>query len=238
VRWTARLGAVTADALAVRLDATVASARARLRGAERAGLLGCHRPLAGQPPLYTATAAGVRACGERDLQPCRVSASGARHLIVCSHVAAALERCYPDHALLGERELRRAERVHGRPLASARIGWRHGGDAGVHRPDLVLLPQRVPDGLPVAVEVELTVKAPRRLHDICLAWARAGCVAGVLYLAPADVRRALARAVRSAAAGERIAVLGLDAVPGLCADGALDRARSLARRHQTVPSAA
>jgi hypothetical protein len=35
VQWTARIGAVTAEALADRLDTTVASARARLLGAER-----------------------------------------------------------------------------------------------------------------------------------------------------------------------------------------------------------
>jgi hypothetical protein len=67
--------------------------------------------------------------------------------------------------------------------------------------------------LPVAVEVELTVKAPRRLAEICRAWARCRCVAGVLYLAPPEVRRALERAIDQAQAGERIAVLGLDAVP-------------------------
>jgi hypothetical protein len=223
VRWTARLGAITAQAAAVHLDVSVASARAQLHAAARAGLLVAQRPLAQQPALHTATRQGLRACGETGLDPCRVSASGARHLIVCAHVAAALERCYPDHALLGERELRRDERLHGRPLASAQLGEGHGGRPLLHRPDLVLLPAGTQGGLPVAVEVELTVKAPRRLRQICRAWARTGGVAGVLYLAPPAVRRALGRAIAQADAAEQIALLALDALPGLDADGACKR---------------
>jgi hypothetical protein len=126
--------------------------------------------------------------------------------------------------VLGERELRRDERERGVALASARLGIAPDGGPLLHRPDLVLWPRDTEDteagedleeasGLPVAVEVELTVKAPRRLADICRAWARCRCVAGVLYLAPPEVRRALERALDQVEAGERIAVLGLDAVP-------------------------
>jgi hypothetical protein len=215
MQWTVRMGAITAEALAGRLDVTVASARGQLQVLDKAGWLSRKRPLAGQPALYTATRAGLRVAGLQGLDPCRVSASNAHHLIVCAWVAAALERCYPDHLVLGERELRRDERERGVPLASARL--RIGPDGGplLHRPDLVLWPQdpTAGDDLPVAVEVELTVKAPRRLAEICRAWARCRCVAGVLYLAPPEVRRALDRAIDQAQAGERIAVLGLDAVP-------------------------
>ena len=66
--------------------------------------------------------------------------------------------------------------------------------------------------LPVAVEVELTVKAPRRLLEICLGWARCRCVAGTLYLAAPEVQRPLARAIERAQAGERIVVVTLDAL--------------------------
>jgi len=215
MQWTARMGAVTDEALADRLDVTVASARGRLQVLQKAGWLSRKRPLAQQPALYTATRAGLRIAALQGLDPCRVSASNAHHLIVCARVAAALERCYPDHLVLGERELRRDERERGVPLASARL--RLGPDSGplLHRPDLVLWPQdpNAGDELPVAVEVELTVKAPRRLAEICRAWARCRCVAGVLYLAPPEVRRALDRAIDQAQAGERIVVVGLDAVP-------------------------
>lgn len=215
IRWTARMGAITAEALARRQGTSVPSARARLLGAERARLVTRTRPLAGKPALYTITRAGLRACALRGLDPCRVSASNAWHLIVCAEVAASLERCYPDHQVLGERELRRDEREAGGPLASADLGVGPGGSPLLHRPDLVLWPSRPEDGLPVAVEVELTVKSPGRLASICLAWARCRCVCGVLYLAPREVERALGRAIESARAGEQITVVPLDALPGI-----------------------
>jgi hypothetical protein len=212
MQWTARLGAVTDEALADRLDTTVASARGRLLAAERAGLLSRKRPLAGQPALYTVTRAGLRVSGLRGLDPCRVSNSNAQHLIECARAAAALERCYPDHRVLGERELRRDERERGAQLASARLGSGLDGGPLLHRPDLVLWPYRSDDGLPVAIEVELTIKAPQRLIEICRAWARCRCVAGVIYLAPSEVDHALERAIERTQAGERVAVVPLDAL--------------------------
>jgi len=213
MQWTARLGAITDEALADRQGTTVASARARLLAAERAGLFSRQRPLVGQPALYTVTRAGLRASGVRGLDPCRVSPSNAGHLIECARVAAALERCYPDHRVLGERELRRDEREHGVELASARLGSGPDGGPLLHRPDLVLWPNGSEDGLPVAIEVELTIKAPQRLVAICRAWARCRCVAGVLYLAPSEVEHALRRAIEKAQAGEQIVVVPLDALP-------------------------
>jgi hypothetical protein len=133
--------------------------------------------------------------------------------MACATVAAALERSYPDHRVTGERELRRDERDSGRPIASATLGPGGGRERRLHRPDLVLWPN-VSDHGPVAVEVELTVKAPRRLVEICRAWARCRAVAGVLYLAPPPVERALVRAIAEAHGGERIAVLRLDALQG------------------------
>jgi hypothetical protein len=215
LRWTASLGAVTAEALALRLDTGVASARARLAVAERRGLLARERPLSGRPALFTLTPAGLRASGTRGIDRCRVSPQGAQHLMACAAAAAALERCYPDHRLAGERELRRDERDRGRPIASATLGPAGGEHGRLHRPDLVLWPGGHEGGEPMVVEVELTAKAPRRLVEICRAWARCRAVAGVLYLAPPVVERALVRAVAEARAGERVAVLRLDALPGM-----------------------
>lgn len=213
-RWTASLGAVTAEALAHRWAVSVASARARLGVARRAGLLSRERPLLGHPALFSVTHAGVRACGMRGVRPCSVKAPSAHHLIVCAAVAAALERCYPDHRVVGERELGRDERECGRPLASVQLGWAWDEKSAMHRPDLVLWPS-TDSGLPIAVEVELTVKAHRRLVEICRAWARSRTIAGVLYFAPADVRRALCRAIDDAHASERIVVLPMSSLPGL-----------------------
>ncbi len=214
MQWVASMGAVTAEALADHLGVTAAAARGQLQVLARAGLLSRKHLLAAQPALYTLTRAGMRTCGLRGLDPCRVSPSNAYHLIVCAGVAAAIERCYPDHTVLGERELRRDEREHGMPLASARLGAAPDGGPLLHRPDLVLWPDRSEDGggLPVAVEVELTIKAPRRLTDICQAWARCRVIAGVLYIAPPKVERALERAIDRAQAHEQIVVVGLDAL--------------------------
>jgi hypothetical protein len=207
LRWTAGLGAITAEALAVHLDISPTSARGRLRAVEAQRLLRRCRPLTGQPALYTATRAGLRAVDAHGVDPCNVSAANAQHLIECARAAASLERCYPEHRVQGERELRAEEREHRRALASAELGQRR------HRPDLVLWPADPNGGMPVAVEVELAIKAPERLAAICRAWARTRCVAGVLYLAPPEVERAVQRAIDRAQAHERVLVVPLDALP-------------------------
>ncbi|HEY4810189.1 MAG TPA: hypothetical protein VIH71_03930 [Solirubrobacteraceae bacterium] len=210
VHWAGRLGAVTAEALARHDDRTIASARAQLRAAEQAGLLTRRRVLADAPTLYAITRAGLQESGLHGLKPCRVSVANAPHTIACAEVAAALERAYPDHEVMGERELRREERRIGGALASARLGEAPTGGPLLHRPDLVLWPDDPQESLPVAIEVELTVKAPQRLLEICRAWARCSCVAGTLYLAAKDVRRALARAIAAAQAEETVTVVGLE----------------------------
>ncbi|HST55666.1 MAG TPA: hypothetical protein VLJ42_07210 [Solirubrobacteraceae bacterium] len=207
------MGAITAPALADRLGVSQPSARARLIAAERAGLLQHEQLLARQPALFTVTPAGMRASGLHGLEPCAVSATCVRHLIECAAVAAALEHCYPDHRVDSERELRRDEREQRTQLASARVGIGPDGGWRLHRPDLVLYPAHAPGELPIAVEVELTVKAPRRLREICRGWARCRCVAGVLYLATPPVERALQRALQRTDAHQRITVVPLAALP-------------------------
>ena len=121
VRWAAGMGAVTAEAVAVHLGVSPASARGRLRAAEGERLLTRCRPLTGQPALYTVTRAGLRKADVGALDPCTVSPSNALHLIECARVAAALQRCYSDHRVQGERELRVEERECGCALASAEL---------------------------------------------------------------------------------------------------------------------
>ncbi|HUB73724.1 MAG TPA: hypothetical protein VL979_06785 [Solirubrobacteraceae bacterium] len=214
LRWVVRMGAVTDEALALRQQLSLGVARARLAAARRAGLLARVRLLAGQPALYVASGAGLRASGLEGYGAFRVSPSGATHAVACARVAAALEHAYPDHRLMGERELRLAEREAGAALASAIVGGTGRGALQLHRPDMVLWPAREPAPAPVAVEVELTVKAPRRLAQICRAWARSRHVAGVVYLAAPEVMRPLARAIERAGAGERIALVAIEALPG------------------------
>jgi hypothetical protein len=208
LQWTARVGAVSADALAHLQCTSVSSARGRLGWLTRQRLLARRRLLVGEPSLYTITGAGLRQAGVPWLEPGRVSVANAPHTLACARAAAALQRCYPDHVVIGERELRHRERSAGAPLASATVAG--GGALQLHRPDLALWPIER-ERLPVAVEIELTVKAPRRLGEICRAWEDTRAIAGVLYLAPRPVRRALERAIALVGA-ERIVVLPLDSL--------------------------
>jgi hypothetical protein len=208
LRWIARLGAVTAEALAARERRSIASARGRLGAAVGSGLLRRHALLRGRPALFTVTRGGLRACGLRGAQPTRVSAASADHAIVCASVAVALGARYPDHAVIGVPELRRLERGLRRPLARAEVRGR-GGAPAMHRPDLVLLPHERPPSEAIAVEVELTVKAPARLEEICRAWVRSRSLAGVLYVAAPRVEAPLRRALDGARACDRVAIVAL-----------------------------
>jgi hypothetical protein len=225
--WVAALGAVSAPALAVRGEVTLASARASLTGARRRGELARSRPLAGQPALYTLTAKGARLAGTNGARACRVSVANAPHLIACAAAAAGLQRCYPGHHVLGERGLRELERLHGLTLASAQLGSA-GGEAQLHRPDLVLLAPRPDAELPVAVEVELALKAPQRLSAICRAWARCRQVGGVLYVASDQALRGVQRAIEQAHAGERIVAVSLRTLPAIAAAQHARTARNVA----------
>jgi hypothetical protein len=214
VRWAASFGAITAEALAVRLDVTTTSARHRIGQVQRMGWLARDQPLTKRPSLYSVTREGLRACDAQGIAPARVSASNAHHMIVCAAAAAELGRAYPDYRVTGELELRRDERRRGGPVASAELSSSAGaGESRVHRPDLVMWSPPGQGGLPVAVEVELTVKGSRGLREICRAWARCGLVAGVLYLAAPEVEPALARALSETPGAERIVVLGIAVLP-------------------------
>jgi len=118
LRWTAGLGAVTSESLALRRRASVASAQAMLTAAVRAKQLARHRLLADRPALYLITRLGLRAAALEGVEPRRVSPASAQHMIACAHVAAALECRYPGQLVIGERELRKRERETGAPLAS------------------------------------------------------------------------------------------------------------------------
>jgi hypothetical protein len=201
--WAARLGAVTADALAAREGQDRAdSARARLAAAERAGLMSAWRLLSGEPALYTLTRQGLRAAGRSELALSRVSPAGAAHAAACCRAAVALESAFPSHRAVGEPEIRGAFAELCPPVPSRR-GPR------THRPDLLLLPETFPAALPTAVEVELTVKAPERLAGICRGWARTRSVSGVIYIASDAVRRPLEKAISRADARERIVIVPL-----------------------------
>jgi len=198
--WLAAIGAAGAEELARGCSLRPAAARSRLAALERDGLTRSHRLLRGEPALHTLTAHGLRAAGRPELDAVTVSAAGFAHQLAVARVACALAA---EHGLpAGERELRALERAAGRPLASARVGYARDGSPALHRPDLVCWTERGP----VAIEVELTVKAPGRLGAIVRGWARSRAIAGVVYYARPPAARAVGVAVRAEQAQARVAI--------------------------------
>jgi hypothetical protein len=194
IAWVNGLGATTPEALAVWNGLSVASAKERLDEAAGLELLDKHTVLVGYADLYTATRAGRKLAREHanaggytypdGLRLARVTIKYARHTIACASVAAALERRYPDHRIISERELYRDESQRGRRLASVNV--RRGGETRSHFPDVVIWPPAPPGEpppLPIAVEVELTVKWKEELTTICRGWARGHHLGGVVYYA-------------------------------------------------------
>jgi hypothetical protein len=205
------------------------AARARLSALRRSGLLEERRVLEGLAPLYVASRSGLHASGLTGLGLCRVSASSFAHWQACARVAVFLERRYPGR-VSSDRELRLVERDQGTAVASARLGLLASGEPGRHHPDLVVWPSR-PEGLPLAVEVELTVKGPRRLQAICRAWARTRGLAGVVYYASALAAPAVTRAIAALEATELVSVVPLEVVE-------TELARAPGRTQRTISSPA
>jgi hypothetical protein len=206
VHWLGRLGAASADDVADHFGLSLPSARGRLSASVKARTLRVAPLLRGEPPLYAATRRGLRSVGLEELGPCRISRSGFMHLSVCARIAVAVAHAHPECRLASERELRGAERLQGEAIASAQVGLGRDGQPALHRPDLVLFGPRGP----VPIEVELTVKAPRRLEAIVRGWARCRSVEEVVYLAAPGAARAVRRAIDSLSLGETVVVHEID----------------------------
>ena len=204
LNWLATIGAGSVVELAASCGLSAHTTSNRLRAMEAGGLVRSQRLLHGAPALHTLTRRGLRVAGRGELDPVALSASGFAHALAVARTAAALGEA--GHRVGGERELRAWERCEGRPLASAEVGFARDGVIALHRPDLVCWGV----GRPIAIEVELTVKAPERLRTIVRGWARSRLVGGVVYYATPPAIRALASALRSESAHERVAVLALE----------------------------
>ncbi|HEX4034278.1 MAG TPA: hypothetical protein VHX66_07535 [Solirubrobacteraceae bacterium] len=198
--WLSSIGAAPAADIAAACGASPRSAAARLRALEAGRLSRSVRLLHGEPSLHTLTRRGLRAAGCSEYEPTRISAANFAHFLAVSAVATALRT--GGRTVGGEKELRALERAGGAPLASAAVGVGEDGSPAWHRPDLVCW-----DGdLPTAIEVELTVKAPKRLRAIVRGWARSRLISSVVYYATPAASRAVASAVASESAHRRVAI--------------------------------
>jgi hypothetical protein len=201
VEWIARVGAAGAEHVERRCEVTRRVASRRLGALVDERLLARRAVLYREPSLYLVTAAGLRLCGLQHLGVPRIGAGSFRH--ACEVAGVAVERScgLAGWRVLSERELRAEEARRDGLLGSV---WT--GEGRLHRPDLVLVS---PGGRVVAVEVELSLKAPRRLEAICAAWARARHIDGVYYLTGALAARGVTRAVARTRAEHAVRVLGL-----------------------------
>jgi hypothetical protein len=206
VCWISHMGAAGAEDVMRRFEMGRSWAYARLNSLIKGGLLEQRTLLHRQPGLYIATTEGLRWCGLQQLGVHRVGPGAFEHTQKISEIASRLHAAVPGWEVLSERDIRYQETNTRQLIASARVGELPGGRPALHRPDLALTNER---GSAVAVEVELSVKAPRRLAAICQGWARARHINTTYYLATPPAARAVERAVRETRAEGRIRVLAL-----------------------------
>jgi hypothetical protein len=198
VRFIGRHGIVAMAHVMEELGVGRTAAYRRVSACIEGGLVERLCVLRSEPNVLRATRAGLRYAG-LGLPVAKASAGSIEHWLRCASMAQYLALEFGAEEIVSERELALAEKVEGHPIASARLG-----EGRMHRPDLVAFDE----GRTVAIEVELTPKAPRRLEGLIRAWRRASWVAEVrYYCAPGQTRRAVERAVAKAYASERVRVM-------------------------------
>lgn len=213
VAWVGELGAAGAEHVGARFAMGRSWTYRRLQLLVADGQLAERRLLHRKPGLYLATAEGLRWTGLERLGVHRVGPGGFQHAVHVARVAAELPRL-GARGVLSERTLRALEAQQGRLIASVQVGALPGGRPALHRPDLAVSSET---GV-VAIEVELSVKAPKRLEAICRGYARARHLERVMYLATREAGRAVERATDRVRARDRITVLGLENSAALAAE--------------------
>jgi hypothetical protein len=202
VRFIGRHGIVSMGNVMDELGVGRTAAYRRVARCIEQGLLERIALLREEPAVLRATRAGLRWSG-LGLPLATVSPATIGHELRCVSVAQHLAFEFGSRPILTEREIAFEERAEGRAIASAKLAERPDRGPRLHRPDLAVMS----DEGTVAIEVELTPKAPRRLLAIMRAWRRASWVAEVRYCCePGATRRAVERAVREARCEERILI--------------------------------
>lgn len=197
VRYVGRHGVVAISHVMAALRMGRTAAYRRVAVLIEAGYLSRLSLLHAEPSLICATRAGLRYAG-LGLSPAALSPGSVGHWLCCASTAQLLAEEFGAERILTERELAMWERIEAKPIASARLGERR-----LHRPDLAVLGEAGT----LAIEVELSAKAPRRLEAIMRGWRRASWVAGVRYYCAAGAaRRAVERAILKTHSGERVSI--------------------------------
>lgn len=164
VRLVGRHGVLTVEQ-AMRATGTGRTATyRRVAALIEAGLLERLDLLRSQPSLLHATRDGLRYAG-LPMPVAKVSPGAVDHWLRCATVALDLDEHYGRNRVLTEREIVAKELFEDRAVAKARLNV-GGHRERFHRADLAVLTE---EGV-IAIEVELTPKAPRRLEELIRAW--------------------------------------------------------------------
>lgn len=202
VRYVGRHGIVSIAHVREAIGVGRTAAYRRVAACIDAGILERFKVVRSEPSLIRATREGLEYAG-LGLPVAQVSAGTIRHQLRCVSTAQVLARRYGEGHVLTERELAFEELTQRRPLASAVVGELPGGNLRFHRPDLAVLTEK---GV-IAIEVELSPKAPRRLEALMQAWRRAIWVTEVHYFCqPGPTYRAVKRAVAKTRAYDKVVV--------------------------------
>ena len=158
VGFIGRHGVVCIEHVMSALGVRRAQAYRRVAACIERGLLERLDLLTDEPSLLRATRDGLRYAGLGLPLADRLTGRG-RSPAALRHHRAAPRRALRPRSILTERELLLAEQLEERLIASAKLGEDPGGRQHLHHPDLVILTE----DRPIAIEVELTPKAPHRL---------------------------------------------------------------------------
>jgi hypothetical protein len=160
-----------------------------------AGLLERVDLLRSEPSLLHATRDGLR-YAKLAMPVAAISPGTVDHRLRCVTVALDLGEVYGHGRVLTERDIVSREVLEDHVIAKATIGGGNGhGGQRFHRADLAVLSEQ---GV-IAVEVELTPKAPRRLEELLRGWRRSlgREVSEVRYLCePGQTQRLVERIVK------------------------------------------
>jgi len=174
----------------------------RVRGLQDLGLVRLEPGIRG-PGVYLATRTGLSVVG-CELSAGTVSAASYAHDLatVDAGIGFELEVCRDGGQVLSTRELHRCGHTYAIQVRQGSRGA--GGVVARHWPDLV---QITPAGQRVAVEVELTQKASRRLGDKLAAYASSDYFR-VVYMVPTDkLKQRLEHHAAKTGLGQRLAVI-------------------------------
>jgi hypothetical protein len=187
---------VTVEQVMAAMGAGRTASYRRIAACVEIGLLERLALLREEPTVLRATRDGLNYAG-LGLPVAAVTPGLVGHDLRCVDVALLVGRRFGHERVLTEREFTWREQSEGQEIASIDLAGAGGRGRGLprkHRADLAVLTETGT----IAIEVELTAKAPTRLEGLLRAWRRAQVeqvVSEVHYLcAPGKTRRAVERA--------------------------------------------